>query len=149
MHASAILQDYLDEVGRTVMADDWDAYRLCVDLPCQIISAHESKVVSTVEDLKIGFEEFRNTLRTQRVTDYVRLVETAVQMDRELISGRYVSHLIAGSHRLIHPFRSEITLRLIGNIWRAVSVTNTLANSRWPLMRLTNPLEKTSEGSSE
>ena len=149
MRTSMILQDYLDEVGRCVMVDDWDAYRLCVDLPCQILSTDETKVVSTVEDLKLGFEQFRDTLRAQRVTDYVRLVEDAVQLDRELISGRYVTHLIAGSHRLIHPFRSEITLRLIGNNWRAVSVTNTLANSRWPLMRLTTSPETTPEGSSE
>ena len=83
------------------------------------------------------------------MTDYVRLVENAVLLDRALISGQYVTHLIAGSHRLIHPFRSEITLRLIGNNWRAVSVTNTLANSRWPLMRLTTSPETTPEGSSE
>ncbi len=149
MHASAILQAYLDEVGRAVMADDWDGYRQCIDLPCHIISTHDSKVVSTVEDLKAGFVQFRDTLRAQRVTDYVRLVEAAAQLDRDLISGLYVSHLIAGSQRLIPPFKSEITLRLVGNNWRTVSVTNTLANSRWPLVRLAVFPDTQSEGSSE
>jgi hypothetical protein len=118
------------------MTDDWDTYLAHVSLPCQIVSHDENKIVETAEDLKDGFARFRDTLRIQRVTDYIRLVESATRLDRDLISGRYVSHLIAGGHRLMPPFRSEMTLRLIGNRWRATSVANSLANSRWPLVRL-------------
>ena len=136
MDATDILQIYLDEISQAVMTDDWATYRAGICLPCHIISHDESKVVSTDADLKAGFDQFGATLRIQRVTDYIRLVESASQLDRDLISGRYVSHVIAGSHRLIPPFRSEMTLRLVGNRWCAASITNALANSRWPLVRL-------------
>jgi len=136
MDGPRILQDYLDEVSRAVLADDWESYRSMVFLPCHIISHDESKVVETVADLKAGFDQFRDTLRFHRVTDYIRLVESTSRLDPDLITGSYVSHLISGGQRIMPPFRSQMSLRLIGNRWRAVSVTNALANSRWPLVRL-------------
>lgn len=136
MDAHAILQSYLDEVSRAVLTDDWDTYRDSITLPCHIISHDESKVVATAEDLKSGFELFRDTLQIQKVTDYIRLVESAAQLDPDLISGKYVSHILASGHRVLPPFRSQMTLRLVGNRWRAASVSNALANSRWPLVRL-------------
>ena len=136
MDAAAILQSYLDEVSTAVLANDWDSYRDAISLPCHIVSHDESKVVATVAELQAGFDQFHATLRAQRVTDYIRLVDTASRLDHDLISGRYFSHVIANGHRLLPPFQSQMTLRLQGNRWRAASVTNALANSRWPLVRL-------------
>ena len=81
----------------------------------------------------MGFDAYYAMLKHQRVTDYVRLAESAVDLDSGLISGRYTSHILAGSHRIIPPYRSSITLRLTGNRWRAVSISNSLANADWPL----------------
>ena len=136
MDAAAIMQSYLDEVGQTVMADDWATYMECIALPCHIVSHDESKVVSTEDDLRAGFDQFRDTLQFKKITDYIRLVESATMLDAGLISGSYVSHLISHGQRIMPPFRSQMTLRLIGNRWRATSVTNGLAKSRWPLVRL-------------
>jgi hypothetical protein len=146
--AATILQDYLDAVARAVMADDWASYRDAVSLPCHIISHDESKVVATEKDLQAGFDQFRDTLRFHQVTDYIRLVDTATLLDHDLLSGSYLSHLLARSYRILDPFRSQMTLRLQGGRWRAVSVTNGLANSRWPLIRLALPPDPT-EGPSQ
>lgn len=139
MDASDLLQAYLDEVSAATLKGDWDTYREAIALPCAVISHHESKIVATEEDLRAGFDDFVSTLRAQKVTDYIRLVEQAAQLDHDLISGSYVSHLIAGTQRIIAPYRSIMTLRLAGNRWKAASVTNGLANSRWPLIRLNLP----------
>lgn len=140
MDAAAILQAYLDEVSTAVLTDDWDTYREGICLPCAVVSHDESKVVATLDELRAGYDSFRLTLIAQRVTDYIRLVDQATRLDRDLISGSYVSHIIAGGHRIIAPFHSLMTLRLVGNRWRAASVTNGLANSRWPLVRLELPV---------
>ena len=141
MDATTILQAYADEVAAAVLANDWDTYRDAICLPCAVISHDESKVISTEDDLRAGFDTFRATLKVQRVTDYIRLVDSALLLDPDLLSGSYVSHIIAEGHRVLKPFRSLMTLRLVGNRWRAVSVTNGLANSRWPLVRLELPPE--------
>ena len=104
MDAEQILQSYLNAVGEAVMADDWPTYSAAIKLPCLILTSGENKVVATLEELRAGFDLFRETLRTQRVTDYVRLVEQAAEAGPDLIAGRYVSHLISGRHRVALPF---------------------------------------------
>lgn len=133
MIANQITQTYLDDVADAVMADDFDTYQSRVCLPFYLITHTSTVVIDTEAKLRRAFDDFRETLRSQRVTQYIRLVESAAQLDHDLISARYVSHLMSGGNRILDPFRSEITLRLEGNLWRAASITNSLANSRWPL----------------
>jgi len=134
MNALTILQSYLDEVGAAVLRGDWNAYEARVCLPFQLVTHTANLTVTTQGDLRAGFDAFVQTLRSQQVTDYIRLAEAAIQLDEALISGRYATHLMVHAHRILPPFRSEITLRLEGNRWRAASITNALANSRWPLL---------------
>ncbi len=133
MEAGRILQSYLDRVAVTVMTADWETYADLICMPFHLVTHAGNIEVSTLEKLRQGFDDFRQTLQIQQITDYIRLVDSAAQLDAGLISGRYVSHLLSRGHRVLDPFYSEITLRLEGNQWRAASITNALANSRWPL----------------
>ena len=146
MDAAAIVQSYLDEVSAAVLSNDWETYRGGVYLPCHIVSHDVSKVVATEEDLRAGFEQFHSTLTGLHVTDYIRLVESALRLDRELITGSYVSHVLSRGQRVIPPYKSQMTLRLVGNRWRAASVTNPLANMQWPLVRLQLPPDEPPKG---
>ncbi|MGO4907751.1 hypothetical protein ACEN2J_05395 [Pseudorhodobacter sp. W20_MBD10_FR17] len=134
MDADEILQEYLDVISDAVMAQDWEAYQGKIMLPLQLITHTANINVATPEELRAGFEAFCQTLQMQKVTHYVRLVETAKRLDQDLITGRYVSHLMAGAHRILPPYTSQMTLRRHGGVWRAVSITNSLANSRWPFV---------------
>ena len=134
MQAAAILQAYLDEVAAAVMAGDFAAYRAGVVLPFHLVTYSANVTLTTEEALHSGFESFRSMLQTQRVTDYIRLVESAQVLDPELLTGRYVTHLVAGGMRVMDPFHSQITLRNVEGRWCAASITNALANSRWPFL---------------
>ena len=142
MPAMQLVQSYLDDVGNAVLLGDWDTYRNHVALPFTLITETATMGVETEEDLRKGFDSFHDMMKFQHVTQYVRLVDSAIDLDESLISGRYVSHFIAGSHRIIPPFRSAITLRLIGNSWRAVAITNSISNMQWPIQvpRVDQPL---------
>ena len=133
MPALQLLQSYLDEIGTAVLVGDWETYRNHVHLPFTLITETTTLNVTTEAELKRGFDSFHEMLKFQRVTDYVRLAESAVDISDHLISGRYVSHFIAGSHRIVPPFRSTMTLRLVGNTWRAVAITNSISNMQWPI----------------
>ena len=142
MPAMQLVQSYLDDVGNAVLLGDWDTYRNHVALPFTLITETATMGVETEEDLRKGFDSFHDMMKFQHVTQYVRLVDSAIDLGESLISGRYVSHFIAGSHRIIPPFRSAITLRLIGNSWRAVAITNSISNMQWPIQvpRVDQPL---------
>ena len=145
--ALQLMQSYLDEIGSAVLLGDWDAYRNHVALPFTLITETATLRVATEDDLRKGFDSFHEMLKFQKVTQYVRLADSAEALSDTLISGRYVSHFIAGSHRIIPPFRSTITLRLIGNTWRAVAITNSISNMQWPIQvpRVDQPLKGADE----
>jgi hypothetical protein len=137
--ARGILQAYLDRLSVAVMAHDWPTYRAAVCLPFQLVTQSHSMTMTSEEQLRAALDGFVANLRAQRVTDYVRLVEDAMQLDAVLVTGTYLTHLFAGSVRLIEPFRSHITLRREEGRWRAASITNALSNSRWPLLLPRSP----------
>lgn len=143
MPAMKLLQSYLDQIGTAVLVGDWDTYRAHVELPFTLITETATLNVDTEEDLRKGFDSFHDMLKFQKVTQYIRLADSAVDLSDTLIVGRYVSHFIAGAHRIIPPFRSTMTLRLIGNRWRAVAITNSISNMQWPIQvpRVDQPLK--------
>jgi len=147
MPAMQLLQSCLDEIGAATMAGDWQTYRAHVELPFTLITETATMLVETEAELRKGFDSFHDMLKFQKVTQYVRLADSAVELSDTLISGRYVSHFIAGAHRIVPPFRSTMTLRLVGNSWRAVAITNSLSNMQWPIQvpRVDQPLKGTDE----
>jgi len=134
MQASAIVQTYLDEVAAIVVAGDWEAYTDVVCRPFTMITHSGTLSFATPDDIRCIYDGFRDLLRSQHVTNFIRLVDTAHQIEHDLISASYVTHLISGGTRIMDPVTSGITLRLDGNRWRAASITNALSNSRWPLL---------------
>jgi hypothetical protein len=130
-----VLQTYLDDLALAALTDDWETYRQGVDLPCAVISHTTTKLVATETELRHGYDELVAALRIQKVTHFIRLVEQAAALDHDLISGSYITHLISGGHRILAPYQSLICLRQVEGRWRAASITNGLANSRWTLMR--------------
>jgi hypothetical protein len=134
MSAREIVQTYLDEVSAIVMANDWKAYTDVLCRPFMMITHAETLTFATPDDIRALYDRFRDLLQSQRVTDYIRLVDAAEQIDPDLISARYVTHLLSGGMRIMDPVKSGITLRLEGNRWRAASITNAVSNSRWPLL---------------
>jgi hypothetical protein len=131
--AAQTMQGYLDDLSTAVLQGDWETYRRHVTLPFTLITETATLVVDTEESLRAGFDSFHNMLQFQRVTQYIRLVEAAVELGEGLITGRYTSHVIAGAHRIVPPFTSTTTLRLIGNVWCAVSITSAISNMQWPV----------------
>lgn len=146
MKTQAILQDWLDEMSAAVTSGNFDTYRAHVCLPFHLITHSASLRIADEQPLRQGFESFVHMLRSQRVTDYIRLASGAEQLDDVLITGRYITHLLVGGTRLIPPFRSAITLRNEDGVWRAASITNALANARWPIHLLHVHDGDTSEG---
>ncbi len=134
MRILELFQGYLEEVGATVMANDSTAFAARVALPFHPMTETASLVVATEADLRAGFDDFQQTLRVQHVTDMIRLADSAVLLNENLISGRYVTHLLNSAHRVVPPIRSQMTLRRAHGVWQAASIANSLHNHRWPIL---------------
>ncbi len=130
-----IAQAYLDEAAAAVLADDWVTYRAGISLPCATVSRDGTTIIRTEAALRAGYDGIRAMLIGQGVTDYIKMVETAQFLDKDLISVSYLSHILVSGHRIMPPFRSMLDLRFEGRRWRAAGVTNGLSQNQWPPMQ--------------
>lgn len=134
MPSVTILQSWLDEVGQAVMLGDFDAYARHIVLPFANVNPVATLVVTTEAELRAGFDIFVDMMRTQRVTDYIRLVSEAHTIGEHMISGSYVSNLLSGGQRVSPPFTSTVVLRRApGGLWQAATIANPLMAPAWPI----------------
>ncbi len=129
-----ILQSYVDSMSRAVMADDFASYAAGIVLPFQLETAVASLRVATEDALLEIFETFADTLRSQNVTDLIRLAKTAQFHPNGEIHGQYETHILARALRIVQPFTSHITLAYVAGRWRTSFITNTLLNARFPIL---------------
>jgi hypothetical protein len=132
--ARDILQRVVDEVGATLMTGDWDTYAGQVLLPFTLQTGRATMVIETVDDLREGFNRFHEMIVVQKLTDYIRLVETAQHTAPDMIEGIYVSHLMRHAHRVVEPYRSTMWLREVNGRWKIPHIRNELNNASWPLL---------------
>lgn len=128
-----ILQSYLDEAADALLSGDWATYLDGISLPWFMINPSTSTVITQEADLRAEFDAFHARLKGHRVTHYLKLVDHAYFLEKDLISGYYMSHILVAGHRLIPSFRSLLDLRREGGRWRAAAMTNDLSASQWPL----------------
>lgn len=134
MKALEIFQTYLDEMSEFMLLGNFEGYASKVAMPFHYLTENASFVISTQDDLRAGFDSFYQTLATQRVSEFIRLAEGATMLGESLVSGRYVTHLLAKGQRVVPPYRSQMILRCEAGVWRAVSIASALSNDRWPLL---------------
>ena len=144
MTPNDILQTYLDTMGASVLQDDWTTYRRGVALPFHLVTEDASIVVADEDKLRMGFDSFVQTLNLHGITDYIRLAESITQIDDEMISGSYVTHMLKDGKRVVPPFKSQITLRRVDGVWQGASISNSLKNARWPVL-MPNPADDPTE----
>lgn len=139
MEPTLLLQAYLDEATGAVLSGDWAAYREGISLPCTMISPDVSTITATEADLRAEFDAVCAMLQVHQVTTFVKIVDSAYFLDKDLLSGFYVSHMLAQGRPVIPPYRSVLDLRLEGKRWRAAAVTNGLNSSRLPAATSATP----------
>lgn len=134
MPAVTILQSWLDEVGQAVMDGDFAAYARHVVLPFANVNPVATLIVTTEAELRAGFDVFVDMLRTQLVTDYIRLVSEAHTIGEYMIAGSYVTNLLSDGKRIAPPFTSTVVLRRpqVGP-WQAATIANPLMSPAWPI----------------
>lgn len=142
-----ILQIYLDEVGRAVLADRLEDYASRIQLPFSILTSSASLKVSTLDDLADGFDEHCDMLRSLGVTDMVRNVHVAQFQRNDQLVGIYDTRLLSGTRQVLRTFYSKMWIGNYDGVWKAEKIHNTSKEARWPLLftRLTSetwPIEE-------
>lgn len=147
MLPSSILQTYLDDVAKAVVAERFEDYAECVQLPLRILTSSANLNVTTLDDLRDGFDDFVEMIQSHGVTHMVRPVKAAVFQGNDHIVGIYETRLMAGDRLALPVFHSKMWIGCYGGVWKAIKIHNTTKEARWPMLltRLDTTLWTTEE----
>lgn len=134
MLPSSILQNYLDEVARTVLAERFEDYAARIQLPLRILTSSANLNVATLDDLQDGFDDFIEMIHSHGVTEVIRPVKAAVFQGNDHIVGVYETRLMAGKRQALPTFHSKMWIGCYDGVWKAIKIHNTTNEARWPML---------------
>lgn len=128
------IQDWLDKDVETYFADDFRAHADALVLPYVVVTRTAVMIVEGEARLKEGFDAWVSMLKTQNVSDVIHTMQDANEIGDDLISARYMTHLLRGATPICPPYSSTSVFRVSesGKIC-AVSMTTGLKNLSWPI----------------
>lgn len=132
--AEDTLQHFLDRMGQAVMQERFDDYAEGVHLPFFILTSAVSLTVTTIEDLRDGFDDFVEMIQSRGVTDMIRTVIAARAESPGRIVGIYRTRLEGDAGLVLPEFYSRMWLERVDGVWKATKIHNTTADTRWPML---------------
>ncbi|MDX8351150.1 hypothetical protein [Cognatiyoonia sp. IB215182] len=127
--AMLIYQEHLDRTTASLMAADFDAFRMTISLPHSMQTETATQLVTDVADMERTFYKFADKYRGIGVTDFVRIAKEACFHADDDIRGVHESHLIRNGTRLIPPYPNRVRLkRCADGLWRETHSTNAMMN---------------------
>jgi len=130
---AGIYQTWLDVVSKAVVENDDDTLLAWFGRPFLMRTSDAEVLIETDEDLLSDFEVLRRGLKSQGVTNYIRLVQKARYLSEDYIEGWHVSHMLRGAIAVVPPYRNRVVLHRDGDIWRCTEADHQLSNRRFPI----------------
>lgn len=127
------VQGWLDRQTEAHMSSDFEAFAAMHELPHVIVTRAAVLIVEDEARLKEGFDAWVSMLKTQNVSDVIHTVQDANEIGDDLLSGRYVTHLLRGATPICPPYSSTATFRSDAEPLRVVSMTTGMKNLSWPI----------------
>lgn len=119
--AKEISEMLLEETRIALLADDFDAFAVCVQLPHFIASSDNKKLLETREDLHDIFKKVVQDYDSKQITDLIRFCEVAEYRHEKRIEATHITHLMSGNNRIGAPFPVFSVLEFIDGRWKISS----------------------------
>ncbi len=128
----ALYQTYLDALTRTVMEDDFNGWCEMCDFPHTIHMEQIDEVIETSEQIRPFFNMLRAQITEHKVDTFTRKADHAEFISASQICGYHTTNLTSKGEVKLGPVAGRYILNRTGTTWRMVSVTNSLANAKFP-----------------
>ena len=133
MNPLAIYQAALDVVSEAVLANDFAAYSLMIDLPYLVLTNRAQLLVTREEDLRPTFDALHVGLRARGVQYYKRLARKAHYADHGRIEGWHFTHLMSATDFAAPSRSARQVIVQRGGRWLFSEAQYPIAADRWPL----------------
>ncbi len=118
MDAKVVYQAHLDRFSRAQVSGDWQHLFDYFLFPYRYETYDKTYAADTVEEAVKVFLQNLNMLKSNGMTDIVRLVQFAGYVGEDQIDGAHEVHILHNATHLMPPFISRMTLRRDGGVWK-------------------------------
>lgn len=127
-----IYQEWLDTSSAALMDGDASGFVAGISLPFVMRTVAGATVLETEADLLHDAGNVIEALRSQNVTDFIRLVKQAHYLDEDTIEGWHTTYALRHATNVVPPFGSRVILRQIDGAWLMTEADYELAGDRIP-----------------
>lgn len=127
-----LYQTFIDALSQANNDDDFDLYCSYLMLPYSSHTEVSDNIISSVDEVRMFFDTLRETLEEKGCDRLMRRAESAEFVSDDLICGYHATEFHAGETCVFGPIKSRMVLIRKGTDWFLKSVTNSLANSKFP-----------------
>ena len=113
----AIYQTALNRVSEAILAGDFDAYAVMIDLPYLVHTATADLLLTKLADLRPTFDTLFQGLKARGITHYERVARAADYADCDRIEGWHHTHILSNGERMANPHSARQTLVRRGDRW--------------------------------
>lgn len=131
-----IYQEWLDCTSSALMTDNVEGFVDNVALPFIMRTGTGETVLETKEDLRGDVVNVTLALKSQKVTDYIRLVKQARYLDEATIEGWHTTHVLRNAMSVTPAYGNRMILRLMDGVWKVTEADHELSGNRFPLSLL-------------
>lgn len=132
--AQEIYQRVIDICSDALMAGDFESFLPHFTLPHTMQTLSGTLTMANAEELKLSFESFSTSLKSQGATNYIRLADWAEFDGPDRITGRHTSHILRNANYLVQPHKTRLVLERAGDIWRVAGSVAAVAEVTWPVL---------------
>ncbi len=127
-----IYQDHLDALSSALMSRNFSAFARRIHLPHTIISERKRQIVESKDEMADLFYAFHASLKSQKVTEYLRIATRADYKSEDHICGEHMTHIFSGGQRIVAPYPNRVRLELVGAEWCETACSNAVLNTDGP-----------------
>lgn len=123
-----IYQAHVDALSRAMMARDFEAFAAKIQLPLLIKHVGAEQLIKTEDEMATHFHGLHATLKSQGVTDFIRIAEEATYRADDVIEGTHITHILQSGKRLVQPYPNHLRLERINGEWLETVAANAVLN---------------------
>lgn len=128
LKAQDISQMLLEKTGKALLEGDFDTFEQCFALPHVIDTPDRKTTLKTRDALRMMFFRVVEDYRDRNITDIIRFCEVAEFRSPHKVEATHISHMMAGSQRVIDPFPGFSVIELIEGRWQLTSTQYAVDN---------------------
>ncbi|KNG94162.1 hypothetical protein [Pseudaestuariivita atlantica] len=135
LHPKMIYQAFIDDLSAVNLSGDFEAWAGMSEYPNSVHTDTVDKVIGTPEDAKPFFDMVCALIAEHKIDTFHREAENAEFLDPSMIVGHHMIYMRSGGVDVVQPMASRMVIRKATGRWRMISVTNAVANDRYPYDR--------------